>query len=419
MREGLRYVQSTPILRDALVMMAIIGTLSYEFQVILPLLARFTFHGTATTYAALTAAMGAGAVVGGLVTASRRNAGPPGLVRAAFVFGGTILIAAVAPTLGVALAAMVLVGVGSVVFLSLGTTTLQIEAAPEMRGRVMALWSVAFLGSTPIGGPIVGFVGEHAGPRWGLVLGGVAALGAGVIGLNTLLRARPAAPAVDSPASVERGGAPVVTLSASYGAGGSVVGPTLARRLGVPFLDRAIPAAVAEELADPSTMALPHAAHPPPSIGVMIARAATAALPDGATVEFLAEAGPDEEAVFQAKTEQVLREFADWSGGVILGRAGAIVLADHPHAVHVRLDGPRAARLARVVAEEHVDEHTAAQRVDDNDRAREAYVHHFYGANPDDPALYDLTIDSTSMSIEDCVEAIIAAAGGSATDAHP
>src|SRR3954451_884098 len=76
LREGLRYVQSTPILRDALVMMAIIGTLSYEFQVLLPLLARFTFHGTAATYSALTAAMGAGAVVGGLVTAGRRRRRP-------------------------------------------------------------------------------------------------------------------------------------------------------------------------------------------------------------------------------------------------------------------------------------------------------------------------------------------------------
>jgi hypothetical protein len=81
---------------------------------------------------------------------------------------------------------MFLVGVCSINFLAVGNTTLQLESVPEMRGRVMALWAVAFLGSTPIGGPIVGWIGQNAGPRWGLTLGGVAALAAGTLGFLTL-----------------------------------------------------------------------------------------------------------------------------------------------------------------------------------------------------------------------------------------
>ena len=88
------------------------------------------------------------------------------------------------------MAALVLVGVFSINFLSLGNTTLQLGSVPEMRGRVMALWAVAFLGSTPIGGPIIGWIGEYAGPRWGLGVGGLAALIAGTLGLRTLA-ARP------------------------------------------------------------------------------------------------------------------------------------------------------------------------------------------------------------------------------------
>ncbi|MCX6542987.1 MAG: MFS transporter [Acidobacteria bacterium] len=180
--DALRYVRSTPVLQNALLMMAIIGTLAYEFQVVLPLFAQFTLGGGAGTYAALTAAMGVGSVIGGLYAASRQSVVPGMLVRAAFLFGIVILAAAVAPTLPFAVAALVLVGVFSINFLSLGNTILQLESAPEMRGRVMALWVVAFLGSTPIGGPIVGWIGEYVGPRWALGVGGLAALTAGTLG---------------------------------------------------------------------------------------------------------------------------------------------------------------------------------------------------------------------------------------------
>lgn len=175
-RAGLAYVARTPALRVPLVMMAVIGTLAYEFQVVLPLVARRTFGGGAGTYSALTAAMGAGAVVGGLLVARRRRTTSRALVLGAAGFGAVILLAAAAPTLPVAIAVLVLVGAGSVAFLAVGNATLQLAAEPAMRGRVMALWGVAFLGSTPLGGPIAGWVGEHAGPRWALALGGAAAM---------------------------------------------------------------------------------------------------------------------------------------------------------------------------------------------------------------------------------------------------
>lgn len=176
LREGLTYVWRTPALRAPLVLMAIVGAFAYEFQVILPLMARFVFDGGPGTYGAMTAAMGLGAVVAGLLIAGRNKTGPRSLVMAAYVFGALILLAAAAPTLALELVALVGMGAGSIAFLALANTTLQLAAAPEMRGRVMALWSIAFLGTTPIGGPVVGWVGEHLGPRVGLALGGVATI---------------------------------------------------------------------------------------------------------------------------------------------------------------------------------------------------------------------------------------------------
>jgi MFS family permease len=181
-RAGFRYVGRTPILRDALIMMAVIGCLTYEFQVSLPLMAGNTFHGDSRTYGFLTACMGVGAVIGGLVAAGRRGGGPRRLVGTAALFGAAVLAAAVAPSLAVEGAVLLLVGAGSVTFLSLGNATLQLQSEPAMRGRVMSLWSVAFLGSTPIGGPVVGLVGSSLGARYALGLGGVAAVAAALYG---------------------------------------------------------------------------------------------------------------------------------------------------------------------------------------------------------------------------------------------
>ncbi len=187
-REGFHYVRSTPTLSAPLLMMAVIGTLAYEFQVTLPLMARFAFQGDAGTYGLMTSFMGGGAVVGGLYAASRPPRSPTALSLLALVFGAVLLAASLAPTLPLELAALVLVGAVSITFIASGNTTLQLAARPEMRGRVMALWSVAFLGSTPVGGPIVGWVGQHFGPRLALGLGAVAALVAGALAYPFLAR---------------------------------------------------------------------------------------------------------------------------------------------------------------------------------------------------------------------------------------
>jgi len=191
LREGLRYIRSTPALLTPLVMMGVVGMFAYEFQVILPLIAKFTFGGDAGTYATMTACMGGGAVVGGLVTASRRARPAVALSRTAALFGVTQLFVSFAPTLATAYLALVALGAASIGFLALGNATLQLSSTPEMRGRVMGLWAVAFLGSTPIGGPIVGWVGEHIGPRYGLGLGGVATLLAAAFAYRRLLAIGP------------------------------------------------------------------------------------------------------------------------------------------------------------------------------------------------------------------------------------
>jgi MFS family permease len=193
LREGLRYVRSEPGLAVPLLMMGLVGCLTYEFQVVLPIVASETFAGDSRTYGFLTAAMGVGAVIGGLYVAARGRTGMRTLVTLSAAYGVTMTLAALAPTFEVALGAMVLVGVTSVAFMSTGNSTLQLGAAPQMRGRVMALWTVAFLGSTPIGGPIAGFVSQQLGGRAGLALGAVACFVAAGMGLF-VVRRRAAAP---------------------------------------------------------------------------------------------------------------------------------------------------------------------------------------------------------------------------------
>lgn len=181
LRSGLRYVRATPALLIPLVLMGVIGTLSYNFQTLLPLLARFSFHGQASTYAALTTAMGVGAVVGALGASSRREIGPGLLVASALAFGGSLLLAAFAPTLDTEAAALAVTGAASVTFASSVNSSLQLRVRPSMRGRVMALYSIVLLGSTPIGGPLMGWISATAGPRAGLLLGAAAALAGGLV----------------------------------------------------------------------------------------------------------------------------------------------------------------------------------------------------------------------------------------------
>ena len=189
-RQGLRYVARTPDLLVPLMMLALVGTLAYEFQVVLPLMARGPLDGGAGTYGLLTSAMGAGAIVGGLYVAGHGRTGLRPLSTAAAVFGVAILGAAVAPSVATSLVALAAVGAASVAFLSTGNSTLQLTAEPRFRGRVMALWAVAFLGSTPLGAPVIGAVSEHLSPRGGLVIGGLACLVAAGLGALAAARGR-------------------------------------------------------------------------------------------------------------------------------------------------------------------------------------------------------------------------------------
>ena len=187
-RQGLGYVRSTPELLIPLVMIAVVGTLAWEFQVTLPLMASQVFHRGAAAYGVMASVMGAGAVVGGLISAARPRPRARALCLAAVGWGIAILAAAAAPSLALELAALVFVGYGSITFNSLAKTTLQLAAKPEMRGRVMALWALAWLGSTPIGGPIVGWVGQVVGARWALVIGGLPTVVCGILALPALTR---------------------------------------------------------------------------------------------------------------------------------------------------------------------------------------------------------------------------------------
>jgi MFS family permease len=188
LREGLRYVRATPELAVPLLMMAAVGCLTYEFQVSLPVMASRGLHVGATGFGFMTAAMGVGAVIGGLVVAARGKTGLRPLVVAAWIFGVAVALATLAPSLALELVALALAGAASIAFMATGNSTLQLNAAPSMRGRVMSLWFVAFQGSTPIGGPIVGFAMAALGARAGLGIGAVTCIIVAFAGLLALRR---------------------------------------------------------------------------------------------------------------------------------------------------------------------------------------------------------------------------------------
>lgn len=176
MRHALRYVAATPELRVPLLLMLALGTLGFNFQVIIPLLADNSFGGDVSAYSLMMVAMGVGSIAGALLLGARRQASRELIAGAALGFGVASFLAALAPTLPLEMAALALLGLASVTFAAGINSGLQLAAAPEMRGRVMALYSIVFLGSTPIGGPIAGWIGEAVSPRASLVLAGAAAL---------------------------------------------------------------------------------------------------------------------------------------------------------------------------------------------------------------------------------------------------
>ena len=175
-REGFRYVLSVPTLKTVMMIMAFVGMLQYNFQVILPLLAKETFSGGAATLGFIGAALGVGMFVGSLTSAAFGRPTRSVLLAAGFALGSLTMLVAVAPTLWLAALLMVPLGAASMGFLATMNTTLQLNSSDAMRGRVMALYFVLFLGTTPIGAPIIGWVAETISPRAALAVGGIATL---------------------------------------------------------------------------------------------------------------------------------------------------------------------------------------------------------------------------------------------------
>jgi cytidylate kinase len=207
---------------------------------------------------------------------------------------------------------------------------------------------------------------------------------------------------------------PVVTVSATYGAGGSVIAPLLARRLGLPLLDRLVSADAAT-----ATGASPDATAAAGHVSEGLSDAEAASTPGSRLFTYLARAvgvnalvppdslvDHDEELRHSAEAD--IAELCR-GGGVILGRAGAVVLADRPATVHLRLDGPPDRRVQRAMAIEGVDADEARRRLTDTDRARTLYVRRLYRANPADPGLYHLVLDTTVLAADVAVNLLAAA----------
>ena len=177
-RAGLRYVWTTPVLRSTIALVAVVGTLGLNFRVALPLLARFTFGGDATVYGALASIMAAGSVVGALAAARRSRPSPALLLGSVAVFGVLSVAAAAAPTLALEMVVLAPLGLASIAFLATANSTVQLDSSPELRGRVMALYGLVFLGSTPLGGLLSGWMADRFGPRSIMLLAGVSSLAA-------------------------------------------------------------------------------------------------------------------------------------------------------------------------------------------------------------------------------------------------
>jgi MFS family permease len=182
-REGLRHVWRTPSLRIVLIVLALASSLGMNFQVLLPLLASETFHRGGGTFGLLMSAMGAGALAGSLLVASWSD---PSIRRVSFLsilFGASLAALAAAPSLAFAFAAVSVLGISFSLFLASCSSSLQLNAGDQMRGRVMALHTIVFLGSAPIGGPLVGYIAQLLGARAGFLVGAGACAAAGALGL--------------------------------------------------------------------------------------------------------------------------------------------------------------------------------------------------------------------------------------------
>ena len=203
-REGMKVVWADSRLRTPMLMTVVIGLLAYENQISLPLFAKFTFHREATGYGVLSSLMGVGSVIGGLLIARFGRATHRRLGLASLFLGAAMLVAAVMPTFWTMAAALLFVGAGSVAFITMNSATLQLTSPVAVRGRVMALYITAIIGTTPIGGPIIGWIGQHIDPRATYITGGLACLITAAIAWPSLQRSTEEAVSDEEAAAIER-----------------------------------------------------------------------------------------------------------------------------------------------------------------------------------------------------------------------
>jgi hypothetical protein len=199
----------------------------------------------------------------------------------------------------------------------------------------------------------------------------------------------------------------VVTVSAAYGAAGAEVAPAVAERLGLPFHDRAIPAQVAGRLGVPVAEAEANDETVVRGLWRLVASLGTMPDPVGGV---LPTTGLPDARAYRQQTERVLQEIADGAGGVVLGRAGALVLRNRPDVLHVRLDGPRDRRLAAAIERSGRSADEVRREMEANDRTREAYVRHFYRCDPAEARHYHLVVDSTEFPLDTVVDLVVMAA---------
>lgn len=181
-REGVRYVHGVRELWASFVMIAVIGTLSYNFSVVFPLFVERALHGGDAQYTLVYAVFSAGSLVGALAVARRRDIGLRLIVVSAALFGASLIVLGFVPSVLVALPVVALVGVSSVSYMTATTALVQVRAEPSMHGRALALQSALMIGTTPVGGPLLGALADARGARLPVFVGAAAALGAALLG---------------------------------------------------------------------------------------------------------------------------------------------------------------------------------------------------------------------------------------------
>jgi MFS family permease len=192
LRDGLRYTRGVPDVFIPLVMIAVVGTFAFNLTVVIPLFVERTFHASHGSFTLLFSSMSVGSLLGALLSTQIPTLDLRHVVISAYVFAAALLVFAVAPSLPVAFPLVTFVGLGSVTFMTTSQALMQIRSDPAMRGRVLSLQGTVLIGSTPIGGPVIGLVCDTWGPRAGLLVGGIAAIGAASWGLRAQRHVAPA-----------------------------------------------------------------------------------------------------------------------------------------------------------------------------------------------------------------------------------